>query len=71
MFSDAFGEENLFSDKRHVPAGRASVYELSEKFPLWKSNKKVLQCQRNSRIVNSNLWNNCAGGEQLSKISLA
>jgi hypothetical protein len=32
-----------------VPVCRASVCGVSEKnFPLWKSNKKVLQCQRNS-----------------------
>src|ERR1700731_3561215 len=31
MFTDAFGEENLFSDKRHVPVGRASVSELTQK----------------------------------------
>jgi hypothetical protein len=31
MFTDAFGEKNLLSDKRHVPAGRASVSELSKK----------------------------------------
>jgi hypothetical protein len=31
MFTDALGEVNLLSDKRHVPAGRASVIGLRQK----------------------------------------
>jgi hypothetical protein len=51
MFTDAFGKEDFLSDKRHVAGGRASVGKLTVKnFPLWKSNKKVLQCQRISGL---------------------
>jgi len=48
MFTDAFGEKYFLSDERHgagVRCLRESV--TSENFVLWKSNKKVLQCQRN------------------------
>src|SRR5450432_974288 len=31
MFTDAFGEVSLLSDKRHGPAGRASVVGLTQK----------------------------------------
>jgi hypothetical protein len=46
MFTDAFGEKYFLSDERHgagVRCLRESV--TSENFVLWKSNKKVLQCQ--------------------------
>jgi hypothetical protein len=39
----------FFATNAMVPVCGASVGGLTAKiFPLWKSNKKVLQCQRNS-----------------------
>ncbi len=50
MFSDAFGEKYFLCDERHGAGVGASVNELRAKIlPLWKSNKKVLQCQFISR----------------------
>src|SRR5450631_2969393 len=50
MFSDAFGEKYFLCDERHGAGVGASVSGLRVKIlPLWKSNKKVLQCQRISR----------------------
>jgi hypothetical protein len=43
----------FFATNAMVPVCGASVsdFELTAKnFPLWKSNKKVLQCQRNSTL---------------------
>ena len=47
MFPDAFGEEDLLRDERHS-AGVWCLREWADSkiFPLWKSNKKVLQSQR-------------------------
>src|SRR6266436_8644143 len=50
MFTDAFGEEDFLSDERHgagLPCLRTWC-GCEKIFPLWKSNKKVLQCQSNS-----------------------
>ena len=52
MFSDAFGEKYFLCDERHGAGVGASVSGLRAKIlPLWKSNKKVLQCQRISLTV--------------------
>jgi len=41
----------FFATNAMVPVCRASVSSLRVKvFPLWKSNKKKLQCQRISRV---------------------
>jgi hypothetical protein len=54
MFSDAFGEKYFLCDERHGAGVGASVSGLrAEILPLWKSNKKVLQCQRNSQTVHT------------------
>jgi hypothetical protein len=65
MFTDAFGEKYFLSDERHgagVRCLRESV--TSENFVLWKSNKKVLQCQRLSeglaRMLEGKIaWREC------------
>ena len=50
MFSDAFGEKYFLCDERHGAGVGASMNGLRAKIlPLWKSNKKVLQCQFISR----------------------
>jgi hypothetical protein len=50
MFSDAFGEENFLSDERHGAGVRCLRGDVTSKnFALWKSSKKVLQCQRISK----------------------
>ena len=55
MFSDAFGEKYFLCDERHGAGVGASVSGLRAKIlPLWKSNKKVLQCQRISRATSEN-----------------
>jgi hypothetical protein len=47
MFPDAFGKKNFLRDERHGAGVGASVSWAERKLlPLWKSNKKVLQCQR-------------------------
>jgi hypothetical protein len=52
MFSDAFGEKYFLCDERHGAGVGASVSGLRAKIlPLWKSNKKVLQCQRISHAA--------------------
>jgi hypothetical protein len=52
MFPDAFGEKYFLCDERHGAGVGASVSGLRAGIlPLWKSNKKVLQCQRNSQTV--------------------
>src|SRR6266849_7078117 len=49
MFSDAFGKKDFLSDERHGAGVRCLRGNVTSKnFMLWKSNKKVLQCQRNS-----------------------
>jgi hypothetical protein len=49
MFTDAFGEEYFLRDERHFAGVRClRGLELWKFFLLWKSNKKVLQCQCNS-----------------------
>ena len=54
MFSDAFGEKYFLCDERHGAGVGASVSGLrAEILPLWKSNKKVLQCQRNSQTLHT------------------
>src|SRR5713226_8153774 len=52
MFTDAFGEEDFLSNERHG-AGLPCLREWCTRkiFPLWKSNKKVLQCQCNLEVV--------------------
>jgi hypothetical protein len=55
MFSDTFSEKYFLCDERHGAGVGASVSGLRSKFlPLWKSNKKVLQCQRISRAIARN-----------------
>ena len=52
MFTDAFGEEYLLRNERHgagLPCLREWV-EPEKIFPLWKSNKKVFECQSLSRL---------------------
>src|ERR1700682_5207406 len=47
MFSDAFGKKDFLSDERHGAGVRCLRENVTSKnFVLWKSNKKVLQCQR-------------------------
>jgi hypothetical protein len=50
MFTDAFGEKYLLSDERHGAGVRCLRRVDCENFVLWKSNKKVLQCQFISEI---------------------
>src|SRR5216684_1166370 len=51
MFTDAFGEEDFLSNERHG-AGLPCLREWCARkiCPLWKSNKKVLQCQCNLEV---------------------
>ena len=51
MFTDAFGKKYFLSDERHGAGVRCLRENVtSENFVLWKSNKKVLQCQRISEV---------------------
>src|SRR5438045_3876796 len=51
MFTDAFGQENLLSDKRHSAGARPPYCEVARKFlVLWKSNKKDTECQRQTPL---------------------
>src|SRR6267143_1277381 len=58
MFTDALGEKYFLSDKRHGAGVRCLRENVtSENFVLWKSNKKVLVCQR----ISEDCRNVCRG----------